>query len=94
MNRVLLSGNTFGCCHFLYTHLRIPYGQKHGFLPSLHCGFIAPDAVAYRSVGDSVQALKLVKLSRAPIVFARRVFEDADIESGTSNGNMPQPRKF
>ena len=42
---------------------------KHGFLPSLHCGFTAPDAVAYKGVGDSVQARKLVKLSRAPIVF-------------------------
>ena len=64
---------------FIHASSKIPYGQKHGFLPSLHCGFIAPDAVAYRSVGDSVQALKLVKLSRAPIVFARRVFEDAGI---------------
>ena len=45
------------------------YHRKHGFLPSLHCGFTAPDAVAYMGVGDSVQARKLVKLSRAPIVF-------------------------
>ena len=70
---------------FIHASSKIPYGQKHDFLPSLHCGFIAPDAVAYRNVGDSVQAIKLVKLSRAPIVFARRGFEDAGIVSGASN---------
>ena len=45
---------------------------KHGFLPSLHCGFTAPDAGSYKGVVASVQARKLVKLSRSPIVFSRR----------------------
>ena len=59
------------CSFFiLYLHLsKYAYHRKQAFLPSLHYGFTAPDDGSYKGVVASVQARKLVKLSRLPIVF-------------------------